>query len=137
MTPPQASPSGTSAAGDMLPAVSLRFETLRKRIDFQRAARAARIAKPGFILQTRMRGADEPRGRRGGYTCSKKVGNAVARNRAKRRLRAVARDVLGQHGRNGMDYVLIGRRDHTAAVPFDQLLADLVSAVETLHGRAA
>ena len=110
----------------MLPAVSLRFETLRKRIDFQRAARAARIAKPGFILQMRKRGADEPRGMRVGYTCSKKVGNAVARNRAKRR-----------HGRNGIDYVLIGRRDHTAAVPFDRLLADLVSAVETLHGRAA
>ena len=137
MTPPQASPSGTSAAGDMLPAFSLRFETLRKRIDFQRAARAARIAKPGFILQMRKRGADEPRGVRVGYTCSKKVGNAVARNRAKRRLRAVARDVLGRHGRNGMDYVLIGRQDHTAAVPFDRLLADLVSAVETLHGRAA
>jgi len=71
-----------------------------------------------------------------GYTCSKKVGNAVARNRAKRRLREIARLALPQLGRPGTDYVLIGRRDTTAALPFDQLQADFARALEKLHGRA-
>ena len=55
-----------------------------------------------------------------GYTCSKKVGNAVARNRAKRRLREAARAVLPAFsGRDGWDYVLIGRAEVTAARPYD------------------
>lgn len=91
---------------------------------------------PGFILQMRQRATGEAEGVRIGYTCSKKVGNAVARNRAKRRLREIARHVLAQHGRDGMDYVLIGRRDHTATLPFDQLQSDLRAAVQKLHDRA-
>ncbi|MBW4709865.1 ribonuclease P protein component [Roseobacter sp. YSTF-M11] len=135
MTPPQASPSGTSARGDTLPAVSLRLHVIRKRADFQRASRALRVAMPGFILQMRKRKSDEAEGIRVGFTCSKKVGNAVARNRAKRRLRAAARQVLPQQGKDGMDYVLIGRREATAALPFDQLCADLSSAVAKLQGK--
>tara|TARA_R100000501_G_C2596310_1_gene94740 strand:- start:344 stop:610 length:267 start_codon:yes stop_codon:yes gene_type:complete len=69
-----------------------------------------------------------------GFTCSKKVGNAVARNRAKRRLREIARLTLPQTGRAGMDYVFVGRREATAALPFDQLLADLTRALDILHG---
>ena len=69
-----------------------------------------------------------------GFTCSKKVGNAVARNRAKRRLREIARLTLPQAGRAGMDYVFVGRREATAALPFDQLLADLARALDILHG---
>ncbi|WP_299781105.1 ribonuclease P protein component [uncultured Roseobacter sp.] len=136
MTPPQASPPGTTASGDLLPAVSLRLETLRKRADFQRAARARRIAMPGFILQMRKRPDGDAQGIRVGYTCSKKVGNAVARNRAKRRLREAARLVLTHQGRDGMDYVLIGRREHTTALPFDKLRADLETALRKLHGPA-
>ncbi|MCL4159843.1 UNVERIFIED_CONTAM: hypothetical protein GTU68_017970, partial [Idotea baltica] len=64
-----------------------------------------------------------------GYTCSKKVGNAVARNRAKRRLREVARVVLPQNGKTGHDYVLIGRRNATADLPFSQLLCDMEKAL--------
>ena len=63
-----------------------------------------------------------------GYTCSKKVGNAVARNRAKRRLRAAARAVLPERGVPGWDYVLIGRPEVTAARPFASLCDDLASA---------
>lgn len=69
-----------------------------------------------------------------GYTCSRKLGNAVARNRAKRRLREAARAVLPVAGRPGWDYVLIGRPEATAARPFEQLKVDLEQALDALHG---
>ena len=87
---------------------------------------------PGFILQARNRG--DGAGVRVGYTCSKKVGNAVARNRAKRRLREIARDVLAREGRPGWDYVLIGRQGATAERPFASLTADLSRALLKVHG---
>lgn len=87
-----------------------------------------------FTLQARPRGADEAPGTvRVGVTCSRKVGNAVARNRAKRRLRAIAREVLGVAGQPGWDYVLIGRPDLTASREFALLLADLGAAVAAVH----
>jgi len=58
----------------------------------------------------------------------------VARNRAKRRLREVARLVLPDHGRDGWDYVLVGRKDVTASLPFEQLQSDLVRALRRVHG---
>jgi ribonuclease P protein component len=109
--------------------------TLTRRADFLAAARARRAATPGFTLQARRRSdADAEAPPRVGYTCSKKVGNAVARNRAKRRLRAAAREVLADAGRPGWDYVLIGRAGTTAARPFDRLVADLAGAVVAVHG---
>jgi ribonuclease P protein component len=91
---------------------------------------------PGFILQMRKRAPDEAEGVRVGFTCSKKVGNAVDRNRAKRRLREIARLALPDHGRDGMDYVLVGRQIATARIPFSQLQADLIKALDILHGKA-
>lgn len=133
MMPPEAPCTGHHAAGETLPAVS-RVITLRKRADFQRAARGKKVVTPGFILQMRANTTEELRV---GFTCSKKVGNAVARNRAKRRLREIARLNLPVHGRPGHDYVLIGRRDITASLPFDDLQADLRRALAVLHGKAA
>jgi len=104
---------------------------LQKRADFLRAAQAGRAGTPAFLLQARDRGDDG--GIRVGFTCSKKVGNAVARNRAKRRLREIARMVLPAAGRPGWDYVLIGRAEVTAAHPFDALLTDLQSALSRVH----
>ena len=120
---------------DKPPAVSLRVQTLKNRPDFQRATRAPRVAMPGFILQMRQRAEDEAEGIRIGYTCSKKVGNAVARNRAKRRLREIARLTLTQRGLDGMDYVLVGRKEATANLSFDQLQSDLSKALGILHGK--
>ena len=112
--------------------------TLTRRAEFLAAARAYRQGKPGFSLQARPRTADEPEtGIRVGFTCSRKVGNAVARNRAKRRLRAVARDVLPAAGRPGWDYVLVGRPGETAARNFATLCDDLRSALAAVHGKAA
>ena len=87
-----------------------------------------------MMVQARQRRPDEgATGIRVGFTCTKKVGNAVARNRAKRRLREVARLVLPDHGLDGWDYVLIGREDVTAARPFEDLRRDLISALKKLH----
>lgn len=104
---------------------------LTKRADFLAAARARRVSRPAFTLQWRKRDDDD--GKRVGFTCSKKVGNAVARNRAKRRLREAARLVLPTAGRDGFDYVLIGRKDVTAAQDFDALCADLRDALSEVH----
>jgi ribonuclease P protein component len=110
-------------------------ETLLRRADFLAAARARRQSRPGLLVQGRPRGqAEAAEVIRIGYTCSKKVGNAVARNRAKRRLRAAARAVVPRHGLPGWDYVLIGRPEATAARPFENLCDDLASALAALHG---
>ena len=114
------------------PAVSLCV--LKNRADFLRAARGHRVPAGSFLLQAyNLR--EEDAAVRVGYTCSKKVGNAVARNRAKRRLREAARLVLLQHGKPGWDYVLIGRANQTAARDFQDLLSDLRRALQKVHGK--
>jgi ribonuclease P protein component len=72
-----------------------------------------------------------------GVTATKKVGNAVARNRAKRRLRALAREVLPEGGRPGWDYVLVARPDSTATLPYDDLRRDLARMLARIHGSGA
>ncbi len=82
---------------------------------------------PGFVLIVRARDDADPV-MRVGITVSKKVGNAVIRNRMKRRFRQLAREVLPEAGLPGADHVLIGRHSGIER-PFDDLKAELVKAL--------
>ncbi len=128
---PDIAPPGTEAPPAALTFVLAR---LKKRADFLKAASARRQGAPGFLLQGRDRG--DAAGPRVGFTCSKKVGNAVLRNRAKRRLREAARLALGPLARPGWDYVLVGRPGVTAERDFALMLDDLRLAAARLHGGA-
>lgn len=110
--------------------------TIAKRRDFLAASRARKSVASSMIVQGRARREGEPIAAdlvRVGYTCSKKVGNAVARNRAKRRLRAAVAAVLPKIGRPGWDYVLIGRNGTTTDRAFTDLIGDLENAITKLH----
>ena len=82
------------------------LSVIRKRSDFLAANRGLRNARPGFVLLTLPNGG---RGKRYGITVTKKIGNAVVRNRMKRRFRALLREMLPEHGLADTDHVLIGR----------------------------
>ena len=123
MTPPGTEP---------VPAV-LSCAVLKRRADFLRVAKGRRMPCPAFLLQAI---ASDTPALQVGFTCSKKVGNAVARNRAKRRLREIARRVLPVAGRAGWDYVLVGRPGVTVNHDFAAMCTDLERALRKLHGTA-
>ncbi len=109
------------------------MERLKRRQDFVAAARASYAAMPGMVVQARDRKDDAPP--RVGFTATKKLGNAVVRNRIKRRLREIARLNLEAQALPGHDYVLIGRGPSLDR-PFADLILDLNSALKRLHRKA-
>ena len=117
----------------MSPADHLLIETIKKRADFLSTDRGKRVAKPAFVVLGRKRvdGSEIPL-IRFGLTVSRKNGNAVIRNRIRRRLRALAHQSLPTHGKAGWDYVLIARGG-TDLREFAALRHDLETALEMLH----
>jgi ribonuclease P protein component len=100
------------------------------------AASRRRWVAPGLILQAASRPEDSnlPPAPRIGFTASRKVGMAVVRNRARRRLKAAAEQVLPVHGAVGFDYVAIAKPE-TASYPFADLLRDFALAMDRLNAK--
>jgi ribonuclease P protein component len=110
------------------PQEAQRLVTLRKRADFLAANKGRRGSTPGFLLLVRDRADSDP-AMRVGFTVTKKIGNAVVRNRMKRRFRALAREVVPTHGIKGADHVMVGR---PAGVErdFSKLRQELATALD-------
>jgi ribonuclease P protein component len=102
------------------------LERLKKRADFLLCAQAPACARGAVLIQARPR--DETPLARVGFTATRRIGGAVERNRAKRRLREAARLLLPQLGRPGFDYVFIARGGATTR-PWDRLLDDVKTAL--------
>jgi ribonuclease P protein component len=110
---------------------------LRRRADFLRVAGARRKwAAPGLILQASPQSEPDPEHPvRVGFTASRKVGNAVMRNRARRRLKAVVAELVGRHAKPGYDLVLIARTA-TCTCPFEDLKRDLLQGLKRTKAAA-
>jgi ribonuclease P protein component len=108
---------------------------LKRRAEFLAVAgKGAKAPMPGLVMQLMLRADDAPL--RVGFTVTKKVGNAVVRNRTKRRLREAVRLALDPGDYRGVDMVLIGR-DRTADRPFADLMADVRRAAARARQAAA
>jgi ribonuclease P protein component len=110
------------------------MDRLRQRADFLAAATGAKAPSSAFVLQARQRRDDGKVGDkiRVGFTVSKRVGNAVERNRVRRRLREVVRLSPSAGMQPGHDYVMIGRRP-ALNLPFARMIEDFDRALHRVH----
>jgi len=109
----------------------LKIERLKKRPDFLACAQAGHCARGAVLVQARERSesaSDEAPLVRAGFTATKRIGGAVERNRAKRRLREAARLLLPELASPGFDYVFVARGGVTTR-PWPRLLDDVKSAL--------
>ena len=116
-------------------AVVAKPRVMSRRSDFLAANRGIRVSRPGFVLLARDNsgpdgeGARSDPGLRFGITVTKRIGNAVVRNRMKRRFRALLRELLPSHGLPAHDHVLIGREGGVER-DFATLRTELIAALE-------
>jgi len=106
------------------------MEKLRQRADFLTAATGIKVPATAFVLQARKRADDGPV--RFGFTVSKKVGNAVERNRVRRRLKEIVRRSDTNRMQSGHDYVLVGRRA-ALKLAFDRIAQDFEGALRRMQ----
>jgi ribonuclease P protein component len=127
-------PQGPARAPPAWPQVALRLSqahdsttiaVIKRRADFLAANKGLRVARPGFVLLARPNGG---LGKRFGITVTKKIGNAVVRNRMKRRFRELLRASLPQQGLPDHDHVLIGREGGVER-DFATMQAELAAAL--------
>jgi ribonuclease P protein component len=135
------SPQGGRAAASAYPPDasdigegSRQVERLKNRSAFRAVASGRRISKPGFVLQARETGEHKGRPPRFGFTVTKRIGNAVVRNRIRRRLKEAVRHAGAERGQPNTDYVLVGRRA-ALSLDFDRLIADLLAGMTALSQR--
>lgn len=100
------------------------MEHLTKRNDFIKASRGQKSVTPSFVLLKHMRDFSENSSPKIGYTASKKIGTAVIRNRAKRRLRSAAVETIFKKAEEHTNYVLIARKQ-LLEYPYADLINDL------------
>lgn len=118
---------------------TIKLGTLRKRSEFLYVREGDYAARGAIVIQTRetppvsIAAHPDKIAIRFGVTATKRIGNAVVRNRAKRRLRRVAEQLLPRFGRSGHDYVLIAR-DRTPSRDWNQLIDDATRALHSLPG---
>ena len=108
---------------------------LKQRPDFLRvAATGQKWVTPGLIIQVRERSYREisTNEARIGFTVTRKVGNSVKRNRVRRRLKAAAAEIMTKYAREGIDFVIIGRKN-TLTRPFTALTDDMTMALKKLR----
>jgi ribonuclease P protein component len=138
---PGAAPLAASASRPEgpAPANAPKILRLKARADFLRLAKGAKAVSRGFVLQMLPAPAPEnekplmpPGALRLGFTVTKKIGNAVARNRARRRLKEAARQAVPLYGREGHDYVLVARAE-AISLDFAALTGDLIAALKKIH----
>ena len=114
------------------------IQTIKKRRDFLKGNNSLYSAMPSVVVQSYVR-TDEvvetDESVMMGITCSKKVGNAVKRNRAKRRLREAGKIVLREIGIKKTNYIFIARRDTTIEVKFIDLCNDIETGIKKIYGQ--
>tara|TARA_Y100000746_G_C15027558_1_gene253911 strand:+ start:24 stop:356 length:333 start_codon:yes stop_codon:yes gene_type:complete len=108
----------------------VKLETIKSSKDFQNAKNGLFFRSTSFLLQAVQ--SDNKGVTRVGYTVSKQNGNAVNRNRIKRRLRSVSNLIFEKHGKKNWNYVIIGKKN-TLIVDFQSLIKELTSAIKKIH----
>ena len=113
-----------------------KIERLIKTSEFKKISNGKFVMKAGVIVKAKKRDMTLIKKNdivRVGLTCSKKIGNAVKRNRAKRRLNALSKLVFPYYSKAGWDYVLIGKKDETIDISFEEIKKNMIDAMKIIH----
>ena len=112
--------------------MGMAIATLKRRSEFLRLRGGGRASTSAFVVEGKARTERTEAGPRFGFTVTKKIGNAVVRNRIRRRLKAAISGLTAGRARTGFDYVIIAR-EAALERPFAQLKTDLEGAFERVH----